>query len=74
MDYRWLNNSLVCFIRSEYIAPPAKEPKKPFITFTENFGIRFLVTAQAEFISNTFITAAGQKYKNLIVVYQNYLF
>lgn len=61
MDYRWLNNSIVCFIRSEYVLPPAREPKKPFITLTENFGIRFLVTAQAEFISNTFITTAGKE-------------
>ena len=61
MDYRWLSNSILCFIRSEYVSPPAKEPKKPFISLTENIRIRFLLTAQAEFVNNTFITAAGKE-------------
>lgn len=61
MDYRWVNDTLVCFIRVEYAAPPAKEPKIPFILFDGNFRIRFLVTAQNEFINNTFITAAGKE-------------
>lgn len=59
--FRCINDSLVCFIRAEYISPPHKEPKKPFIFFNIDFRIRFLVTAQSEFISNTFVTAAGKE-------------
>jgi hypothetical protein len=61
ISYRCINDALVCFIRADYVSPPAKEPKKPFVLFTSDFRIRFLVTAQSEFISNTFITAAGKE-------------
>jgi hypothetical protein len=61
IDYRCVNDSVFCFIRAEYFSPPAKEPKKPFVLFNADFRIRFLVTAQSEFINNTFITAAGKE-------------
>jgi hypothetical protein len=59
--YRCVNDSLLCFIRAEYVSPPAKEPQRPFVLFNSDFRIRFLVTAQLEFINNTFITAAGKE-------------
>ena len=60
MDYRCIANSLVCFTRAEYVSPPAKEPKRPYVLFNSDFRIRFLIRAQAEFIGNSFITAAGK--------------
>lgn len=61
MDYRLLNDAIVCFIRAEYMAAPEREPKKPYISMDESFTIRFLITVQTEFINNTFITAAGKE-------------
>jgi hypothetical protein len=61
MGYRLTNGSIVCFIRAEYMAAPAREPKKPYISINENFAVRFLITAQTEFFSSTFIAAAGKE-------------
>jgi hypothetical protein len=61
IGYRLVNDTIVCFIRTEYMAPPTREPQKPFIPIGEDFRLRFLVTAQTEFINNTFITAAGKE-------------
>jgi hypothetical protein len=61
IDYRCINDSLFCFMRAEYVSPPAKEPKKPFVLFNSDFRIRFLITVQSEFINNTFLTAAGKE-------------
>jgi hypothetical protein len=61
IDYRCANDSLFCFIRAEYVSPPAKEPKKPFVLFNSDFRIRFLITVQSEFINNTCLTAAGKE-------------
>ena len=61
MDYRCVNDSLLCFVRAEYVSPPAKEPKRPFVLFNSDFRIRFLVRARAEFINNSFISAAGKE-------------
>ncbi len=61
ISYRCSNDSLVCFIRAEYVSPPAREPKKPFVLFNSDFRIRFLISAQTEFVSNTYITSAGKE-------------
>src|SRR5688500_1423699 len=55
IDYRLFNDAISCFIRTEYMAAPAREPQKPFTPISEDFKLRFLVTAQTEFINNTFI-------------------
>ncbi len=61
MDYRCVNDSIICFARSEMMMPPAKEPKKLFAPFTGDFFIRFLITATSGFLSKTYVAAAGSK-------------
>ena len=61
IGYRLINDSIVCFIRTEYMAAPEREPKKPYISVNEDFILRFLITTQTEFINSTFITAAGKE-------------
>jgi hypothetical protein len=61
IGYRLVSDAIVCFIRTEYIAPPARDPQKPFISISEDFTLRFLMTAQTEFVNNTFITSAGKE-------------
>src|ERR1041385_1148365 len=61
IDYRCINDTVVCFIRSELIAPPVPEPKKPFVHLDTAFNIRFLLTGTPGFFAKTYISAAGSK-------------
>lgn len=61
MNYRLMNDRLVCFIRSDFLSPPAKEPKRPYQTIDEDINLRFLVTATPGFLNATYATAAGSK-------------
>lgn len=59
IDYRCINDTIVCFMRSELITPPNREPKKPFVTLEPEFMIRFLLTASSGFFNSTYIAATG---------------
>lgn len=61
MDYRCVDNMIVCFIRSELLSPPAKEPKKSYVLLVEAFKIRFLLKATKGFIGKTYVAATGSK-------------
>jgi hypothetical protein len=61
IGYRCLNNTIVCFIRSELVTPPAAEPKKPYVSLDGAFKVRFLLTASSGFLKNTYVVAAGSK-------------
>ena len=68
--YRVLNETLVCFMRCKLFAAPAKEPTVPYIPFSRNVRIRFLMYTTSAFMQKTFIVATGVKriyqFSNLI--------
>ena len=61
MSWRFFNNTLICFIQSSLVSPPAVDPKKPLITINENINIRFLVRTSSEFTGRTWVVSAGSK-------------
>ena len=61
IGYRFINNILICFIRSELFAPPATDIKVPFIPFLGEVQIRFLMHISKNFMSRTEIVAAGKR-------------
>jgi hypothetical protein len=61
IDYRCTNDTMICFIRSELVTPPAVEPKKPYVPLDAEFKIRFMLTASSGFLNKTYIAAAGSK-------------
>ncbi len=61
IGYRLVNDTIVCFIRSRLAAPPAREPKQPYVTLDATFQIRLLLFASTVFLSRTFVTATGSK-------------
>lgn len=61
MDYRCMNSSLICFLRTERLTPPATNPQIPFIPLDGNITIRFLVYVSADFLKRSKVAAAGSK-------------
>jgi hypothetical protein len=61
MDYRFYNNTLTCFIQCVLVAPPAPEPKSPFVPIDGDIQIRFLLRNSSDFFDKTWITPAGSK-------------
>lgn len=61
MDYRCIDNRIVCFMRSEPLSPPAKEPKKTYVLLVEAFRVRFLLKVTRSFIEKTQVASAGVK-------------
>jgi hypothetical protein len=56
LNYRFFNNTLICFVQSVLFAPPA-----PFMTIDGTSKIRFLVKINSDFYLKTFVTAQAQK-------------
>ena len=65
LDYRFFNDTLICFIRTELLSPPTPNPKAPFIKFSSPVLIRFLVNASTGFLrkTNVVITGSQQVYQ-----------
>jgi hypothetical protein len=61
MGYVFFNDILICYIRTEPLTPPAPDPKVPYIKFSGNVMIRFLVNASTDFLSKTNVVAVGAK-------------
>ncbi len=59
IGYRCVDDSIVCFVRSELVSPPAKEPKTSFVTFDADVKVRFLLSASPSFLSKTYAVATG---------------
>lgn len=62
MGYRFFNDTLICFIRTnppQLLSPPALDPKIPFIKFSGNVRIRFFINASTDFLNKTVVEAAG---------------
>jgi hypothetical protein len=59
--YRFVNGTLLCTMQSDLLTPPAPTPVLPFIEFTGNVRIRFLVTANPDFLNRTQVIAAGSQ-------------
>jgi hypothetical protein len=59
VDYRFINDTLVCYIRTEVSSPPVSGPRTPFIKFDSPVVIRFLVSASIDFLDRTNVIAAG---------------
>lgn len=57
--YSFNNGTLVCYMRSRPVLPPAATPVKPYIEFDGNTRIRFLVFGNATFLNKTQVAAAG---------------
>ena len=68
MGYRILGDTLICFIRSLLFAPPATDLKVPFIRFTGDVRIRFLMFASLDFMNRTEVVATG---KNQVYLFTN---
>lgn len=61
IGYKCVNDTIICFIQSQLVAPPAKEPKKPFVNITGNVRFRFLLSASNGFFNKTYIAKTGSK-------------
>lgn len=61
IGYRLFNDMLICFIRTQPLAPPAADPKAPYIKFSGNALMRFLVNVSSDFLDKTNVAAAGAK-------------
>ena len=59
VDYHFINDTLVCFIRTEVSSPPVLGPRTPFIRFDSPVVIRFLVKASVDFLNRTNVISAG---------------
>ena len=62
IGYHFFNDTLICFIRTDLtqlLSPPVLSPETPFIKFTGNVSIRFLINASADFLNKTVVEAAG---------------
>jgi hypothetical protein len=59
IDYRFYRDTLVCFIECVPFNPPVEEPKIPFVSITGDLKIRFLVLSSDEFVSKSYVVAAG---------------
>src|SRR5262245_6311295 len=61
VDYRFINDTLVCYIRTEILSPPVSGPRIPYIKFDNPVVIRFLLTASTDFLNKTNVINAGAK-------------
>ncbi|MFT3933650.1 MAG: hypothetical protein QM726_08560 [Chitinophagaceae bacterium] len=61
LGYRFDDNVLTCFMRTSLVSPPAAQPRQPFVTIDKPFQLRFLVHNSGDFLSKTYVTAAGTK-------------
>ncbi len=61
IGYKCVNDTILCFIQSQLVAPPAKEPKKPFVNITGDVRIRFLLSASTGFFNKTYVANTGSK-------------
>ncbi|HWK04702.1 MAG TPA: hypothetical protein VNS58_13775 [Puia sp.] len=61
MNYRYYNNTLLCFIQCVPSTPPAPDPKVPFVAIQGNIRWRFLLHNSSDFFNKTYVTAAGSK-------------
>ncbi len=61
MGYRFSNDMLICFIRTNLFSPPNAEPKIPYIKFPGEVKFRFLIDASSDFLNKTDVAAAGAK-------------
>ena len=61
MNYRFFNDTLICFIQTEYFNPPATDPKVPAFPLTDNVKLRFLLNTRDDFFGKTYVAAAGNK-------------
>lgn len=61
MDYRFFNDTLICFIRTKFLNPPASDPKIPAFPITGDIKLRFLLNTRDDFFGKTYVAAAGNK-------------
>ena len=61
MGYRFSNDTFLCFLQTDLVAPPAKAPQKPHLKFQGDVRLRFLIKSGAEFFRRTYVVRAGSK-------------
>lgn len=61
IGYKCVNDTIICFIQSQLVAPPAKEPKTPFVNIAGDVKFRFLLTASSGFFNKTYVATTGSK-------------
>ncbi len=59
MGFRFINDTVICFIRTLLFAPPAPLPIVPFLKLSGAKLFRFLVFASPDFLARTDVQAAG---------------
>lgn len=58
LDYRFFNDTLVCFIRTALLSPPSL---MPFVKFPNPFVIRFMITPSTVFFGKTDVLVTGSQ-------------
>ena len=61
LGYKCVNDTIICFIQSRLISPPAKEPKTPFVNIAGDIKARFLLSASRGFFNKTYVASTGSK-------------
>lgn len=61
IGYKCVNDTIICFIQSQALTPPAKEPQEPFVNIDGNIRIRFLLSASNGFLNKTYVANTGSK-------------
>ena len=59
MGYKFRGNIFLCYMRCDLFAPPARDPKIPYVPMPDSIRFRFLLTAGNAFINKTDIIQAG---------------
>jgi hypothetical protein len=60
ISLRLFDDLAVCFIRSRLFAPPAREPKVPFVSFIGEIRIRLLMYVSQNFLNHAVVVANGK--------------
>jgi hypothetical protein len=61
MDYKFYNETLLCFIRCRLFATPAPLPKITFKKVADNLQLRFILKSGTAFLNKTEIIDAGAR-------------
>lgn len=61
IGYKFINDTLICYVRSKLFAAPARDPKVPYVLLAGDVRIRFLMFTTSTFIHKTYVVSTGKE-------------
>jgi len=62
MGYHFSSDTLLCFLHTDLVAPPAREPQKPHLSFIGDVRLRFLIKNTTDFTRKSYAVSTGSKW------------